>query len=45
MTGSGSTIVAYFSNKKSAINALKLAKKILKIIGVFYQKLYKAFLL
>ena len=27
MTGSGSTIVAYFSNKKSAINALKLAKK------------------
>ena len=27
MTGSGSTIVAYFSNKKSAINALKLVKK------------------
>ena len=27
MTGSGSTIVAYFSNKKSAINALKLARK------------------
>ena len=27
MTGSGSTIVAYFSNKKSAINTLKLAKK------------------
>ncbi len=27
MTGSGSTIVAYFSNKKSAINALLLAKK------------------
>ena len=27
MTGSGSTIVAYFSNKKSAINALKLLKK------------------
>ena len=27
MTGSGSTIVAYFSNKKSAITALKLAKK------------------
>ena len=27
MTGSGSTIVAYFSNKKSAINALNLAKK------------------
>ena len=27
MTGSGSTIVAYFSNKKSAINALKLTKK------------------
>ena len=27
MTGSGSTIVAYFSNKKSAINALKLAKR------------------
>ena len=27
MTGSGSTIVAYFSNKKSAINGLKLVKK------------------
>ena len=27
MTGSGSTIVAYFSNKKSAINALKLIRK------------------
>ena len=27
MTGSGSVIVAYFSNKKSAINALKLLKK------------------
>ena len=27
MTGSGSTIVAYFSNKKSAINGLKLIKK------------------
>ena len=27
MTGSVSTIVAYFSNKKSAINALKLARK------------------
>tara|TARA_B100001029_G_scaffold179266_1_gene188190 strand:+ start:3641 stop:4477 length:837 start_codon:yes stop_codon:yes gene_type:complete len=27
MTGSGSTIVAYFSNKKSAINALKLIKR------------------
>ena len=27
MTGSGSTIVAYFLNKKSAINALKLVKK------------------
>ncbi len=27
MTGSGSAIVAYFSNKKSAINALKLTKK------------------
>ena len=27
MTGSGSTIVAYFSNKKSAINALKIVKK------------------
>ena len=27
MTGSGSTIVAYFSNRKSAINALKLTKK------------------
>ncbi len=27
MTGSGSTIVAYFSNKKSAINALKLTKR------------------
>ena len=32
-----------FSNKKSAINALKIVRKILKIIGVFYQKLYKAF--
>ena len=27
MTGSGSTIVAYFSNKKSALNALKLVRK------------------
>ena len=27
MTGSGSTIVAYFSNKKSAINGLKIIKK------------------
>ena len=27
MTGSGSTIVAYFSNKKSALNALKLIKR------------------
>ena len=27
MTGSGSTIVAYFSDKKSAINGLKLVKK------------------
>ena len=27
MTGSGSTIVAYFSNKKSAINGLKLIRK------------------
>ena len=27
MTGSGSTLVAYFSNKKSAINGLKLIKK------------------
>ena len=27
MTGSGSTIVAYFTNKKAAINALKLTKK------------------
>ena len=27
MTGSGSTIVAYFSNKKSAINGLKLIKR------------------
>ena len=27
MTGSGSTIVAYFSNRKSAINGLKLIKK------------------
>ena len=27
MTGSGSTIVAYFSNNKSAINGLKLIKK------------------
>ena len=27
MTGSGSVIVAYFSNKKSAINGLKLIKK------------------
>ena len=27
MTGSGSAIVAYFSNKKSAINALKLTKR------------------
>ena len=27
MTGSGSTIVAYFSNKKSAINALNLVNK------------------
>ena len=27
MTGSGSTIVAYFTNKKAALNALKLTKK------------------
>ena len=27
MTGSGSTIVAYFTNRKSAINGLKLVKK------------------
>ena len=27
MTGSGSTIVAYYSNKKSAINALKLVRR------------------
>ncbi len=27
MTGSGSTIVAYFSNRKPAVNALKLARK------------------
>ena len=27
MTGSGSTIVAYFSNEKSALNALKLIKR------------------
>ena len=27
MTGSGSVIVAYFSNKKSAINGLKLIKR------------------
>ncbi len=30
MTGSGSTIVAYYSNKKSAINALKLVRRYFK---------------
>ena len=27
MTGSGSIMIAYFSNRKSAVNALKLVKK------------------
>ena len=45
MTGSGSSILGYFNSKKASLNGVKILKKNIKIIGVFYLKLYKFFFL
>ena len=45
MTGSGSALVAYFRSKKICEKAKKNFTKNIKIVGVWYQKLYKFYFL